>query len=98
MRNNRIYTIPDLSGYESLKTLDLSYNYISAVPEGSLSMIASGTVKLNNNPIPCINELCWLTTVDPSFTITATCPDDMNWEDMDPDILCEGMDTEHSEP
>ena len=36
MRKNRIYTIPGLSGYESLKTLDLSDNYISAVSEGSL--------------------------------------------------------------
>ena len=91
MKKNMIFTIPDLSQYKCLKTLDLSENYISAVPEGSLSMIAGGTVKLNDNPIHCVTQLCWLVNSDPSFTITATCPDGTSWDDIDPDILCEGM-------
>ena len=91
MKKNRIYTIPDLSGYKSLTTLDLSNYYISVVPEGSLSMIAGGTVKLNDNPIHFVTQLCWLVNSDPSFTITATCPDGTSWDDIDPDILYEGM-------
>ena len=91
MGRNRLYTLPDLRGYKSMVYLDLSQNYISALPEQSLSMLVSGTVKLDANPIPCVQELCWLATSNLSVEVTVTCRGGLSWQEMDIDVLCEGM-------
>ena len=91
MTNNRLYRIPDLSDYKSLEFLDLSENYISAVPEGPLLMTANGTVILNGNPIPCDNELCWLADHGLLNMVKLICPDGTPWEDMNRELPCEGL-------
>ena len=90
MRNNWISSIPNFAGFIKLEILDLSDNYISAVPEESLSMLTSGKINLDGNPIPCVNELCWLTHTTSAVTVTLTCQDGTPWSERDPDILCEG--------
>ena len=91
MNRNRLYRLPDLRGYKSMVYLDLSQNYISALPEQSLSMLVSGTVKLDANPIPCVQELCWLATSNLSVEVTVTCQGGLSLQEMDIDVLCEGM-------
>ena len=48
--HNHFLHVPDLSKYTSLVQLDLSDNYITLVPEESLSPLKSGTVNLEGNP------------------------------------------------
>ena len=89
--HNRIYSIPDLSGYDSLERLDLSDNYISSVSEDIFSMPESGTVMLDGNPISCMHELCGLASSNLSAIVTFTCPDGLQWQQVDRELLCEGL-------
>ena len=90
MEYNRICSVPDLLRYKSLGYLDLSHNYVSAVPEVASIMLADGTVKLDTNPIHCMKELCWLTNDNPPVKITVTCLEGGRWQEFSRDHLCEG--------
>ena len=90
LRDNMIYCIPDLSNYPNLVRLDLSNNYISAVPEASLLPMASGMVVLEGNAIPCVQGLCWLITSSTAVTVKLICPDGRSWTELDRDVICEG--------
>ena len=89
--HNWIYHIPDLSNFPSLRYLDLSFNYINAVPEVSLSTMIGGTVLLEGNPVLCVRELCWLKTGGTSIIVRATCSNGRSWTELDKDIICEGL-------
>ena len=89
--HNRIYHIPDLSSFPRLRQLDLSFNYISAVPEVSLSTMIGGSVLLEGNPVQCVPELCWLRTDGTSIRIRVTCLDGRSWTELHKDVICEGL-------
>ena len=88
--HNRFLHVPDFSKYASLVQLDLSDNFITLVPQESLSHIQSGTVNLEGNPVICVSELCWLVSGSWPFEVQLTCPDETIWADVDPTIICEG--------
>ena len=90
LHQNRFYSVPDLSDYLSLSSLDLSENYISSVLESSMAHMASGTVDLRSNPILCLMELCWLANSPWPFTVELTCPGGTEWSNMPRDLICEG--------
>ena len=88
---NWLYSIPDLSGYHSLRFLDLSHNYISALADDTLSGIAGSIVNLYGNPISCMHGLCGLASSNLSAIVTFTCPDGLQWQEVDRELLCEGL-------
>ena len=89
--HNRIYHIPDLSSFPSLRQIDLSYNYIYAVPGASLSTIISGTLVLEGNPVLCARELCWLKIGSTTMTVKATCSNGRSWTELNQEVICEGL-------
>ena len=91
LKANRFLHVPDLSKYANLAILDLSENYITLVPEQSLSYIQSGTVNLEGNPVTCVSELCWLVSGSWPFEVRLTCPDGTPWSDANQTVICEGM-------
>lgn len=51
LSGNLLVSMPDLSGMEKLKTLDLSQNMFSSVPEGVLKAIKLASLSMNGNDI-----------------------------------------------
>ena len=94
LRRNYFQHMPDLHKYTSLVKLDLSDNYITLVPEGSLSHIQSGTVNLIGNPVICVSELCWLVSGSWPFQVKLTCPDGTPVANVSQVSICEGKDFE----
>ena len=90
LRRNRFVSIPNLRKYTNLEYLDLSDNYITLVPEQSLSHIQRGDVNLKGNPVICVSELCWLVAGSWPFKVHLTCSDGTPWEDVDRAVICEG--------
>ena len=91
---NYFQHMPDLHKYTSLVNLDLSENYITLVPEESLSHIQSGTVNLISNPVICVTELCWLVSGSWPFQVKLTCPDGTPVANVSQVSICEGKDFE----
>ena len=91
LKKNRLMYMPDLRKYTNLVDLDLSNNYITLVPELSLSPIQSGDVNLKENPVICVSELCWLVAGSWPFKVHLTCADGTPWEDVDQAVICKGM-------
>ena len=90
LRRNYFQHMPDLHKYTSLVKLDLSENYITLVPEESLSHIQSGTVNLMGNPVICVSELCWLVSGSWPFQVKLTCPDGTPVSNVSQVFICEG--------
>ena len=90
LKGNRFLQVPDLSKYVNLAILDLSDNYITLVPEESLSHIQSGTVNLEGNPVICVSELYWLVSGSWPFEVQLTCPGGTPWSDANQTVICEG--------
>ena len=90
LMRNRFLHIPDLSKHTNLVKLDLADNYITLVPEESLSHLKSGTVNLEGNPVICVSELCWLVSGSWPFAVQLTCPDGTPWAEVDQTAICEG--------
>ena len=94
LRKNYFQHMPDIHKYTSLVNLDLSENYITLVPEESLSHIQSGTVNLISNPVICVSELCWLVSGSWPFQVKLTCPDGTPVANVSQVSICEGKDFE----
>ena len=89
LRYNRLYHIPNLSRFVKLKKIYLIGNYISNLPMDIL-LPTRANVVLDDNPVTCVKDLCWITSRDWSFSLSLTCPNGKTLAETEPDILCEG--------
>ena len=90
LMRNRFLHMPDLRKYTNLIKLDISHNYITLVPEESLSHIQRGIVILSGNHVICVSELCWLVSDPWPFDVRLTCPDGTPWTNVDQLVICDG--------
>ena len=90
LSSNRFYRFPDVSAYSSLQELDLSDNFITSVPEASLTHMQVVEVDLGGNPIICVTELCWLVSKQWPFTVSVTCPGETPLVNIAQEVICQG--------
>ena len=90
LSKNFFYHVPSFANFSKLTLIDLSWNYITSVPQQSLPTTITPRLKLDKNPIECLSGHCWTTSQDWMNKISIQCADGKALEGMNPEVLCQG--------
>lgn len=88
LRRNCIDVFPNLGNFTSLETINLKRNNLTNIPRDAISNIGPATIRIEQNPIVCNEDLCWALEESWPFTLNFTCTDGTQWKNININVLC----------